>query len=94
MAKIQGGRGRVQNTDRPQPGVTQRAHPDPGGVASLLWETLCILEGFCEAGPDPRRVDLRDLRSRIAHRFGFVTNDSALAQDLEEMDGTPHDDAI
>lgn len=62
---------------------------DDRGLAEELFELAIILEGFCEAGPDPRRVDLRDFRARLIERYGLDITESDVAQSVAEEDGTP-----
>ena len=66
-----------------------------GAHVRAIWEVLtCLIDDTPIDVPTERRVRLRTLRAALERAYpGELTvNESSLAQDLEELDGTPiHD---
>lgn len=86
----QSGRGgRVQKPAEPERVRFSRQPDVRSELPKLVYELLSICEGFCEAGPDPRRVDLRDLKGRLRAMYPKVFRMSQidLLQELAEQDG-------
>lgn len=88
-------KGRVQKT-RPAevPGVTRRVDPE-GVLSQVVYDLVRLCEGFCEAGPDARRIDLRALRFRLSQAYPgrFAVSETDLMQQLAEEDGDAIEDA-
>lgn len=95
MAKYRDGRlgkGGTQKNAEPSEGVSRPPAADRRGLARAIWELSLIVEGFCDAGPDAQRIDLRDFRRSLERKFNIGVTATDVAQDCAEDDGEEHTD--
>lgn len=81
-----GGRGRAAR-NQPPSGVSRP--PDHQlEVIKVIYDLASICEGLCDAGPDPNRVDLRDLKGRLRGLYPhvFTVHETDVAQEVSDED--------
>jgi len=81
------GKGGQQKMTEPSEGVSRPPAADRRGLARAIWELALIVEGFCDAGPDARRIDLRDFRRSLERKHSIGVTETDVAQDCAEEDG-------
>jgi len=91
MSEFREEEGRVQKRAGQSAGVliSGKADMPVRLLPSVVYELCLLAEGLLPAGPDERRIRLRDLRFRMSRCYRHLPrlNESELAQALAEEDG-------